>query len=187
MANRTKWLLALVLLGTLTTAGFLSGLSGEIFLVSKAGIPMPAPGATVDIYAVKGKRVANFRSGPFLVVLDEHARRVDEILKPVLEYLKSRNPRLASNPEILENRISAEKEQYCSKLEMEIIKYWGKPVAATLADKTGKFSVRLAPGSYVISARGQAGTRKALWLEEIRMVWRSKIRMVDQICDHEVR
>ena len=75
-------------------------------------------------------------------------------------------------------------QSYCNQLSLGQGKYFGSPVETLYADRTGRFSVRLKPGRYVVFIEGRAGDQHAVWLEDVQLRWRDEVRFVEPKCKY---
>ena len=154
-----------------------AGVSGEVFLLSPDGKPELAPGAEVHIYRSDDKHsLAAFLAGP-------------------LDFQKSLNDINARFP-ISQAEIVGLSDGHFrrhtidSLLYMDIFvrvsQYWQTGVARTTTDRSGRFSVRLKPGKYLIHISGQAGKKQAHWLGEVQVAWRSETILSTPIYSYEL-
>jgi hypothetical protein len=168
--NKTALRLAAVM--TIIALGFwfTAGISGEVFLVSPEGKPESAPGAEVHIYRCDDKHSLE----AFLATLDLLQSRKE---------LEAKFP--LSHPELSNLRTGDIDFGLYMQIFTKISQYWQPVVGRTTTDRNGHFSVRLAPGKYLIHVSGQAGKKEAHWLREEQVTWRSETRLSTVIYSYE--
>jgi hypothetical protein len=189
----------LVLTGSIlviaAVAFYFNGLQGEVFLVTKEGHALPAPGASIQMFRDEGKRSFHGFLSAKTPVQSRHISRLSEQMRDengLLEAIakRKRKPEVTDAirelRELLNQRAASNLQRYCQEMETEAVKYFGRPNYETYADRNGKFSLKLTPGTYTILVKGQAGTSHALWTESIRLVWRSNVRIVDPQCQYSM-
>jgi len=184
MKRPYKMLIVTALILTFALASYyFNGLEGEVFLVTKDGKALPAPGASIELFRGDGgKSLSGFWSASH-AALNRHGSRLREYTK--MAETAQRQGR--TKPEVAEaflDVLKLEERVYCEDLESVGLKYFGRPQNEIHADPGGKFSLKLMPGHYTLSIRGQAGSTHALWVEEVRLLWRSRVRIVEPVCQY---
>jgi len=128
-------------------AFFFAGITGEAFLVDEKGQAQAAPGARVDIYRGDGGEKSKF--GYLLNDKSGHKKYLQELT----ELTAAAEEKVSADRIELASRMTD--ELYCSQLNIGRHNYFGLPLETLNADRHGRFSVRLAPGRYVIFVEGQ--------------------------------
>lgn len=157
---------------------YLSGLSGEIFLVDASGSVHPSPGATVEVYS-------NRTSSGYLLSDDsgnnKFLARLDKLTMALTE------EKQGVPEEKLNLALSLLMQSHCEQMSNGRNHYFGTHVESLASDRDGHFSLRLRPfEDYVIFAEGQAGSHHAIWIEDVHLGWRSDIRLIKAQCEYEV-
>lgn len=173
-------------------AFYFNGLQGEVFLVTKEGRALPAPGAKIQLFREgEGKSFLGFLSAS-LPAQRQHATTSLELLRKANQVEKAYAQRKMKPGDLdlvlesLKQRDAFNDQKYCLDLEREAAEYFGSADYETNADKNGNFSLKLLPGTYTLLVEGQAGTAHALWVEEVRILWRSRVRIVDPKCQYSI-
>jgi hypothetical protein len=155
-----------------------AGVSGEVFLLSPDGKTESAPGAQVRIYRCDNKHsLAAFLAGQMDL---QHSW--NELDAKVPQFSPET---LLLSPELSNQRLHTIQTFMYMDVFTKISKYWRTMVTQTTTDRNGHFTVRLAPGKYVIHVSGQAGRKEAHWLTEVQVVWRSETRLSTPIYAYE--
>jgi hypothetical protein len=189
----------LVLTGSIlviaAVAFYFNGLQGEVFLVTKEGRALPAPGASIQLFREKDDRnLGGFflATGPantrFLAGFDnlsDDYAAIDEAYAK--GKVKPKHAHVVSElRERLKQREATNLRRWCEDRKTLAVKYFGRPDHETYADRNGKFSLKLLPGTYTLVAKGQAGTAQAFWTEIVPLVWHSEVRIVEPLCQYSM-
>jgi hypothetical protein len=154
-----------------------SNVGGEIFLVTENGKSIVVPGASIQLLKVSDAQASAIRSDlgkKFEAYVNEEGKYTsmlptspDELTTAYVESM---------------NKLSARK--YCWQLQLvggdtthaEYI--WGN------ADRNGRFSLAVTPGTYFLHVIGQGGETHAEWAQIIRVQWREQLRLVQPTCSY---
>jgi hypothetical protein len=150
---------------------FTTGISGEVFLLAPDGKPESAPGAEVHIYKSDDKHsLQAFLAGPLN-------------LQQSWKELDAKVPQ--TSLELSDHRLRLIQMLVYVDIFTKVSDYWPSVATRTNTDRNGQFTVRLAPGKYLIHVSGQAGKSRAHWLREVQVVWRADTRLSTPIYSYE--
>jgi hypothetical protein len=181
--KRSARLLGLLGLTVLAVAfaWWVGHLSGDVFLVSDSGEPLPAVGAKVVLSRRSRERsLATFYlSKAYSKSWDQYQRDLDTVRQALMQHRES--------AETFRQKADLLEHLFCSDVRSQLTEHFRGQGVELRADREGKFNVRLLPGTYDIWVSGQAGSEHAEWLETTRVTWRSALRLVEPLCSYSAK
>ena len=156
------------------------GISVDVALLDSQGNNERPVGAHVVIYRADADR--NARS----FHLKDAARQNRAVQEATAWRTNSAEMGAAGHEPVDDSTALSAERSYCSETAAAVSKFFGAaPVAVTRTDGQGRFAMTLRPGLYTIFVFGQAGVRKAVWLENVSVWVHPEMHLVQPYCVYQ--